>query len=180
MKEIWLGDCLELMKNIPDNSVDMVLTDPPYNSLGLAWDKKINLEVLWQQIKRIRKNNSPLLFFASQPFSSILGASNIKELKYSWIWKKSKPTDFLQAKKKPLKGFEEILVFYDKYPPYFPQGLVEVNRVVKNTGTKSRKGIKENGDKTVHRHITGGGQRWKIFSKMDELSSRNFGVSPRN
>ena len=89
---------------------------------------------------------------ASQPFTSVLGSSNVQNLRYSWIWKKGRPTNFPNAKRMPLKGFEDILVFYSKPCTYNPQDLIKVDRVVKNTGTKTRKGsLKENGDRTsVH------------------------------
>jgi site-specific DNA-methyltransferase (adenine-specific) len=151
---VWLmyGDCLERMKEIPDGSVDMVLTDPPYGTIACKWDSVIPLEPMWEQLKRITKPNGAIVMTASQPFTSILGASNLGMLKYSWVWEKGRPTNFPNAKRMPLKGFEDILVFYKKQPVYHPQGTTAVNKVVKNTGTKTRSGsLKENGDRTsVH------------------------------
>lgn len=146
--EIYLGDCLEIMQYIPDKSIDMILCDLPYGTTACKWDTVIPFEPLWEQYERIIKDNGAIVLFGSQPFTSILGYSNLKMLKYSWIWEKTKPTNFTNAKKMPLKGFEEILVFYKKLPTYNPQGLIKVDKVVKNTGTKSRKNIKENGDTT--------------------------------
>ena len=107
---------------------------------------------MWEQLKRIIKPNGAIVMTASQPFTSVLGSSNVRDLRYSWIWKKGRPTNFPNAKKMPLKGFEDILVFYSKPCTYNPQDLIRVDRVVKNTGTKTRKGsLKENGDRTsVH------------------------------
>lgn len=111
---------------------------------------------MWEQLKRIIKPNGAIVMTASQPFSSILGVSNLGMLKYSWVWEKGRPTNFPNAKRMPLKGFEDILVFYSKQPTYNAQGLVKVDKVVKNTGTKKRKGsLKENGDRTsVHNDFT--------------------------
>lgn len=111
---------------------------------------------MWEQLKRIIKQNGAIVLFGSQPFSSILGVSNLRMLKYSWVWEKGRPTNFPNAKRMPLKGFEDILVFYSKQPTYNAQGLVKVDKVVKNTGTKTRKGsLKENGDRTsVHNDLT--------------------------
>ena len=111
---------------------------------------------MWNELKRIVKANGAIVMTASQPFSSILGVSNLRMLKYSWVWEKGRPTNFPNAKRMPLKGFEDILVFYSKQPTYNAQGLVKVDKVVKNTGTKTRKGsLKENGDRTsVHNDLT--------------------------
>ena len=153
-ENLWLmkGDCLERMKEIPDGSVDMVLADVPYGTTACAWDSIIPLEPMWEQLKRIIKPNGAIVMTASQPFTSVLGSSNVRDLRYSWVWKKGRPTNFPNAKKMPLKGFEDILVFYSKPCTYNPQDLIRVDRVVKNTGTKTRKGsLKENGDRTsVH------------------------------
>lgn len=111
---------------------------------------------MWEQLKRVIKPNGAIVMTTSQPFSSILGVSNLRMLKYSWVWEKGRPTNFPNAKRMPLKGFEDILVFYSKQPTYNAQGLVKVDKVVKNTGTKTRKGsLKENGDRTsVHNDLT--------------------------
>ena len=149
-------DCLEAMKSIPDNSIDMVLCDPPYGTTKCKWDCIIPFEKMWLELDRIVKRNGAKVFFASQPFTSLLGSSNIKELKYSWVWKKTRPTMFLQAKKQPLKGFEDILVFYKSPPTYNPQGVKSVDWEMKNSGTKARGNTKLNGDITsVHNGIRG-------------------------
>jgi len=112
------GDCLEVMPNIPDKSVDMILCDLPYNTTACYWDKLIPFEPLWEQYKRIIKDNGAIVLTASQPFTSALVMSNIKMFKYEWIWEKTQATGHLDAKKKPMKAHENICVFYTKQPTY--------------------------------------------------------------
>lgn len=115
------GDCLELMKKIPDNSIDMILCDLPYNCTANKWDMPIQLVLLWDQYKRISKPNTPIVLFGSGMFSAELMKSQPKLWKYNLIWQKTQPTGFLNAKKMPLRNHEDILVFYDKLPTYNPQ-----------------------------------------------------------
>lgn len=124
------GDCLEIMEDIPDNSVDMVLTDPPYGTTACRWDSIIPFEPMWKQLKRVTKTNGAIVITASQPFTSALVMSNPKMFKYDWVWKKTRPTNVLNAKRQPLRDKEDVLVFYHKQPTYKPQGLVEVNSFV--------------------------------------------------
>lgn len=105
------GDCLERMKEIEDGSVDMVLTDPPYGTTACKWDSIIPLEPMWEHLKRVTKKSGAIVMTASQPFTSILGASNISWLKYSWQWDKVRPSGFQVAKYKPMMRHEDILVF---------------------------------------------------------------------
>ena len=132
---IWLmkGDCLERMKEIPDGSVDMVLADVPYGSTACAWDSIIPLEPMWEQLKRIIKPNGAIVMTASQPFTTTLIASNMKMFKYCWVWKKSKPTGHLNAKKQPLRTYEDVVVFYDNQCIYNPQGVKPTDKVVSRT-----------------------------------------------
>lgn len=116
-----MGDCLELMKDIPDNSIDMVLTDPPYGTTACKWDNIIPFEPMWEQLKRITKDNGAICLFGSEPFSSHLRLSNLKMFKYDWIWSKDKAGGFLNAKKQPLRKCELISVFYKKQCLYEPQ-----------------------------------------------------------
>ena len=108
---LWQGDCLELMKNIPDGSVDLVLTDPPYGTTACKWDSVIPFEPMWEQLNRIIKPNGAICLFGIEPFSSALRMSNIKHFKYDWIWDKKNTSGFLNAKKKPLSRHEVISVF---------------------------------------------------------------------
>lgn len=110
--EIYLGDCLEIMKEIPDGSIDMVLCDPPYGTTNIkGWDKVLNFELLWEQYKRIIKEDGNIILFGSQPFTSFLVMSNTEMFRYELIWNKSKGANFLNANNQPLKTHENILVF---------------------------------------------------------------------
>ena len=118
------GDCLELMKEIPDGSIDMILCDLPYGTTACKWDNVIPFEPLWEQYNRIIKDNGAIVLFGSEPFSSALRMSNIKNFKYDWYWQKTKPSGHLNAKKQPLRKIENISVFYEKQCTYNPQGLI--------------------------------------------------------
>ena len=126
---LWQGDCLELMKDIPSRSVDCILADVPYGTTACKWDSVIPFEPMWEQLNRIIKPNGAICLFGSEPFSSALRMSNIKNFKYDWIWQKSNVMGFLNAKKRPLKETENISVFNSKI--YYPQGL-EINEKGKN------------------------------------------------
>lgn len=115
------GDCLEIMKDIPDKSIDMILCDLPYQITNCSWDTLVPFEPLWEQYKRIIKKNSVIVLTASQPFTSMLVLSNLKMFKYDWCWRKSNVSGFLNAKKRPLRQHEDIIVFCDGVPVYFPQ-----------------------------------------------------------
>ena len=103
---------MELMKNIPSGSIDLILTDPPYGTTNCRWDTVIPFEPMWEQLNRIIKPNGAICLFGSEPFSSSLRMSNIKNFKYDWYWQKTTPTGFLNAKKQPLRNIETISVFY--------------------------------------------------------------------
>lgn len=115
------GDCLELMKNIPDKSVDMVLCDLPYGTTRNSWDTVIPFVPLWELYKRIIKSNGAICLFGSEPFSTALRASNLRMYRYDWIWEKTLPQGFLNSHKMPLRATENISVFYKKLPLYNPQ-----------------------------------------------------------
>ena len=115
------GDCLELMKDIPDKSIDLILCDLPYGTTRNKWDTIIPFDKLWAQYNRIIKDNSAILLFSQMPFGASLIMSNPKMFRYEWIWEKEKGTGFLNAKKMPLKKHENILVFYKHLPTYNPQ-----------------------------------------------------------
>ena len=140
---LLLGDCLERMKEIPDGSVDLILTDPPYATTKNKWDSVIPFEPMWQELKRIIKPKGVIVLFAQTPFDKILGASNIDMLKYEWVWVKNRPTGHLNSKFAPLKSHENILVFTKgsasfvkntkNSSTYNPQGLVACLKVNKRT-----------------------------------------------
>lgn len=125
MIDLHLGDCLEVMKQIPDKSVDAIICDLPYGTTKNKWDSIIPLDLLWKQYKRICKG--AIVLTAQTPFDKVLGVSNLSMLKYEWIWEKSKATGHLNAKKMPMKAHENIVVFYDNLPKYNPQGLIKKN-----------------------------------------------------
>jgi site-specific DNA-methyltransferase (adenine-specific) len=127
-------DCLNAMRFIPDGSISMILADPPYGTTQCKWDSIIPLEPMWEQLKRVVKPNGAIVMTASQPFTSILGASNIEMLRYSWVWRKTAATGHLNAKRMPMKNHEDVLVFYAKQPTYNPQGLSDFGRVVRRGG----------------------------------------------
>lgn len=118
---IECGDCLELMKELPDGSIDMILCDLPYGTTQNKWDSVIDLKLLWEQYERVIKETGAIVLFSQMPFTVELAHSNLKLFKYEWIWQKTEATGFLNAKKMPLKSHENILVFYKKLPTYNPQ-----------------------------------------------------------
>lgn len=144
MYKLLKGDCLEVMKTIPDKSVDMILCDLPYGTTKNKWDSIIPLDSLWQQYERIIKDNGAIVLFSQMPFSAKLVNSNMKNFRYEWIWKKNKATGFLNSKKMPLKEHENILVFYKILPTYNPQGLIKKAIPTINKGNRGRMGIVSN------------------------------------
>jgi site-specific DNA-methyltransferase (adenine-specific) len=129
--KVFHGDCLEMMCDIPDKSVDMILCDLPYGSLKCAWDVVIPFEPLWEQYKRVIKPNGAIVLFGNEPFSSALRMSNIKQYKYDWYWKKgSSKGNFLNSKKQPLRTIENIIVF-NANGVYSPVGLKPYDKVVR-------------------------------------------------
>ena len=141
MIDLRQGDCLELMKDIPDKSIDMILCDLPYGTTACKWDNIIPFEPLWEQYNRIIKDNGAIVLFGSEPFSSNLRMSNLKMYRYDWVWVKNKPSGHLEAKNKPMKKCEFIHVFSKgkcangclNRMVYKPQGLIEINRNYKNS-----------------------------------------------
>ncbi|CEN26151.1 DNA-methyltransferase [Paraclostridium sordellii] len=115
------GDCLEVMKDIPDKSIDMILCDLPYGTTQNKWDSVIPLDKLWKQYKRIIKDNGAIVLTSQGVFTAELILSNKSQFKYKLVWEKSKATNFLNAKKQPLRKYEDICVFYKKQPVYNPQ-----------------------------------------------------------
>lgn len=121
MINLMLGDCLELMKDISDKSIDMILCDLPYGTTNCKWDVRIPFEPLWEQYKRVITDNGAICLFGSEPFSTLLRYSNLKMYKYDWIWEKPAGTNFLSANRQPLKNYEIISVFGKKQALYNPQ-----------------------------------------------------------
>jgi len=154
MISLYHGDCLEVMKQIPDKSIDMVMTDPPYGTTACKWDTVIGLDLMWAQLKRIIKPKGAIVLFGSEPFSSYLRISNIKEYKYDWTWQKSQLTGHLNAWRRPMKETEDILVFSQGATGYYP---VLADRDPKN--------IRPRTTRTVRQSSCYGSQRTEYQSK---------------
>ena len=133
--KLWQGDCLELMKDIPGGSVDLVLTDPPYGTTACKWDSVIPFEPMWEQLHRIIKPNGAMVLFGSEPFSSALRMSNIKNYKYDWIWDKKIAVGMSYARFQPMRQTENISVFCKSKTVYNPQ-MVKRDKPIKKGGNK--------------------------------------------
>ena len=134
--KLYHGDCIELMKNIKDNSIDLIATDLPFGVVMCDWDIVIPFDKLWKEYKRIIKPNGAIVLNSQQPFTSQLIISNLDWFKYSLIWDKSLVTGFLDANRKPLKRHEDICVFYNKQPTYNPQFTQgKAYKIVRNAKT---------------------------------------------
>lgn len=118
---LFEGDCIEYMRQFPDNCIDMVMCDLPYGTTQNKWDSVIPLDLLWKEYKRIVKDNGAIVLTSQGLFTAQLMLSNRAMFKYKWVWEKSKPTNFLNAKKQPLRKHEDVCVFYKKQPIYHPQ-----------------------------------------------------------
>ena len=136
INELFLGDCLEIMSDLPDKFFDMILCDLPYGTTQCHWDTPINLIELWKQYNRIIKDNGVIALTAQTPFDKILGASNISMLRYEWIWEKSSATGHLNANRMPMKSHENILIFYKKLPLYNPQKTIGHKRKISSADHK--------------------------------------------
>ena len=126
--EIKQGDCLELMKDIPDGSVDMILCDLPYGTTACKWDTIIPFEPLWEQYERVIKDNGAIVLTGQEPFSTHLRMSNIKDYRYDWKWDKVVGSNFINAKRMPLKVYEDVMIFYKRQPTYNPQMVLREKR----------------------------------------------------
>ena len=124
------GDCLERMKEIPDGSVDMILTDPPYGTTACKWDSIIPLEPMWEQLKRVIKPNGAIVLFGVEPFSSSLRMSNVEMYKYDWFWFKNTKSNFPQAPYQPLRNSENICVFSNGYARGFSKNSKNIHMVM--------------------------------------------------
>lgn len=157
LNKTYFGDCLELMKQIADNSIDMVLCDLPYGTTRCRWDSVIDLPKLWSEYRRVIKANGAIVLTAQTPFDKVLGASNLEMLKYEWIWEKTQATGHLNAKKMPLKAHENILVFYKDLPTYNPQktnGHKPINSYTKYVKTQNNTELYGE----MKKEISGGGE----------------------
>lgn len=142
--QLYKGDCLEIMRDIPDKSVDMILCDLPYGTTKCKWDVIIPFDNLWEQYDRIIKDNGAIVLFGCEPFSSALRMSNIKNYKYDWKWNKVQGTGFSACKRQPLRVIEDVIVFYKKQPTYNPQ-MTTRDKIIDSSNWKQDKRVSENG-----------------------------------
>ena len=138
---LFNGDCLDVMQTLPAGSIDAVICDPPYGTTACRWDSVIALGPMWSNLTRVIKTGGAIVLTAQTPFDKVLGASNIKSLKYEWIWEKTHPTGHLNAKRMPMKAHENVLVFYANQPTYNP---------IKTTGHKRKTAVKRHDDTQVY------------------------------
>ncbi|WP_195536383.1 DNA-methyltransferase [Bacillus paralicheniformis] len=144
LNKIYHQDCIEGLKMVSDKSIDMILCDLPYGTTNCKWDTVIDLASLWAEYERIIKDTGAIVLFAQTPFDKLLGSSNLKLLRYEWIWEKPAATGHLNAKKMPMKAHENILVFYKKLPVYNPQktkGHKPVNSFTKRVEIQNKSEI---------------------------------------
>lgn len=165
MFDLRHGNCLEEMKRIPDGSVDMILTDPPYGTTACKWDSIIPLELMWLQLKRIIKPNGAIVMTASQPFTTTLIASNMKMFKYCWVWEKDNATNFLSSKYQPMKKHEDIIVFGQMAITYSTKGNMKYNPQME----KGRAYIQRSGKQKTEKHNA------IARSKIEQVVTKNKG-----
>lgn len=141
-KEILLGDCLELMKDIPDGSIDMILADLPYGTTACKWDSVLPLDKLWKEYNRIIKPKGAIVLTASQPFTTTLIESNKSNFAFAWVWDKKFGANFVQAKRQPIKVHEDVLIFTNggMQPNYYPQ-MIKRDKPIKKGGNKQSDAI---------------------------------------
>lgn len=151
------ADCFDMFPYIADESINMILADPPFGTTQSKWDKPFDLVALWEHYKRIIKPNGAILLFGQTPYDKILGCSNLEMLKYEWIWEKTQATGYFNAKKSPMKAHENILVFYKKPPTYNPQkttGHKPINSYTKKASVANKTDVYGK----VKKDVSGGGE----------------------
>ncbi len=168
------GDCLEIMKDIPDKSIDMILCDLPYGTTNCSWDIIIPFEKLWDSYNRIIKSNGCIALFGQEPFSSFLRLSNIDNYKYDWYWQKERLTNIFQVKSRPGKVIETISIFYSNQPNYFPIKTVHEGELRSNKIKNGKLGILVDSSNKKPNEYKDDGLRYPlqiISFKRDVLSS---------
>jgi len=168
--DLRLGDCLEVMKTIKDNSIDMILCDLPYGTTNCKWDEIIPFNLLWDEYYRISKENAAIVLFSTQPFTTKMISSNMNDFRYCLVWDKIRAAGFLNANRMPLKQHEDICVFYKKLPTYNPQKYLDKpydktkyngKELDKNVlGSYTSKSTKNNGER-FPKSILKFSQNWK-------------------
>jgi site-specific DNA-methyltransferase (adenine-specific) len=160
--EVIKGDCLEVMKSIPEGSIDAIITDPPYGTTACKWDSVIPFDLMWEQLNRIIKPNGAIVLFGSEPFSSALRMSNIKNYKYDWVWHKNMGGNFMAAKKQPMKQHENISVFYRNTATY---NFIKEKRLQSGLDRVRSSSVKGGGSKEESVY----GKRKRVERKYDDL-----------
>lgn len=175
MIKLYNGDCIEIMKGIPDRSIDLILCDLPYGTTKCSWDIIISFDDLWKQYKRIIKDNGAIVLFGQEPFSSLLRTSNLDMYRYDIYWEKERLTNIMQVKKRVGKTIETISVFYKNQPTYNPQMIKYDGKPRSNKVKNGKLGklVDDNNDKSVREYVDTGyrypTQVWKF--KRDTLTS---------
>ena len=149
LNTIYNEDCLEGMKKIPDKSVDMILADLPYQVTACKWDTIIPFEPLWEHYERIIKDNGAIVLTGQEPFSSHLRMSNIEDYRYDWKWDKVVGSNFINAKRMPLKVYEDVMIFYKRQPTYNPQMVLREERNFRVSGKSGNTSNRVNGVKQL-------------------------------
>ena len=170
LNKIYLGNCFNLFPNIKDKSIDLILADLPFGTTQCKWDSVLDLSKLWPEYKRIIKNGGAILLFAQTPFDKVLGNSNLEWLKYEWIWEKTQATGFFNAKKMPMKAHENILVFYNKCPEFYPQktyGHKPINSYTKRADVQNKTEVYGK----VNKDVSGGGETNRYPRSVIKFSS---------
>lgn len=180
--KLMLGDCLERMKEIPDGSVDMILTDPPYGTTSCKWDSIIPLEPMWAELKRVIKPNGAIVMTASQPFTTTLIASNMKMFKYCWVWDKKKGGNIQVLKWQPYKVHEDIVVFSNGAVKYYPIKTPQKERTGKTYSAGEANGIRDYGDTRVYKdkhpksilEVSNANQRGKVHPTQKPVALMEY------
>lgn len=176
------GDCLELMRDLPSGSVDMVLCDLPYGTTACSWDSIIPFEQLWEQYWRVCKPGAAVVLTSAQPFTSTLIGSNMRDFRYCWYWDKVSVTGFANAKKQPLRNVEDVCVFYKSLPTYNPQDLKPLNKSRRNSATDGGATVKgehvSNGKGSLRTAGLERVQEWTNYPRQLLTISREAGFHP--
>lgn len=167
-----LGDCLDRMRELPDDSVDMILCDLPYGTTACSWDSIIPFEPLWAEYWRVSKAATAVVLTASQPFTSVLTSSNMRDFRYAWVWEKTSATNFALIKKQPAKKHEDVAVFYRKQPTYNPQ--MEEGKPYVDRRSGGGRNVAPGAKDLARQPIDNAGTRYP--SSVQKISNANHGT----